>query len=337
MDNSQNISLEIRKLRGMEEAAECARLMSTSEPWITLRRDYDLCFKMLTDSRREVYTALLRQELVGFMILQMRGPFVGFIQTVGVKQEWRNKGIGSRLLKYAEDRILKVTPNVFMCVSSFNPKAQKLYSRMGYQVIGELKDFIVPGHSEILLRKFIAPLTEFKPNYDTREEQSLTNVVIRPAGTGDIEALCNLYIEFHEFHVSGIPDRLVSVEKIDSSQTQELRRNLEKIIKDGNSVIFAACIDDRIVGLAEVYLRKDEPHPAKKSYTYGHLQSLVVTEKSRLKGVAKRLVEFAEKWSKERGASEMRLDIWEFTEGPLQFYERLGYRTLRRNLVRVFD
>ena len=29
-------------------------------------------------------------------------------------------------------------------------------------MIGELKDYIVPGHSEILLRKSTGPLTEFK-------------------------------------------------------------------------------------------------------------------------------------------------------------------------------
>jgi hypothetical protein len=37
---------------------------------------------------------------------------------------------------------------------------------------------------------------------------------------------------------------------------------------------------------------------------------------------------------KANGASEMRLDVWEFAAGPLEFYERLGYRTLRRALVR---
>ena len=47
-------------------------------------------------------------------------------------------------------------------VSSFNKKAQELYERLGYETVGELKDYIVPGHSEILLRRTIAPITEFK-------------------------------------------------------------------------------------------------------------------------------------------------------------------------------
>jgi len=42
----------------------------------------------------------------------------------------------------------------------------------------------------------------------------------------------------------------------------------------------------------------------------------------------------AEDWAREHGAAEMRLQTWEFDGDPLPFYIRLGYRTLRRTLVR---
>jgi len=156
------LAVVIRKLETAHEAQECARLMVHSEPWITLRRTYDDSVRMLRDPSREVYVAVIGEQVVGFIILRMRGIFIGYIQTVGVRPEWRNRKIGSRLVRFAEDRIFRETPNVFLCVSSFNKKALVLYKRLGYNVIGKLKDFIVPGHSEILLRKTIAPLTEFK-------------------------------------------------------------------------------------------------------------------------------------------------------------------------------
>jgi ribosomal-protein-alanine N-acetyltransferase len=161
-ERSNNTSLEIRKLSNEDDAQQCAQLMASSEPWITLRRTYENSLRMLHDTSREVYVAKINDEFVGFIVLIMSGAFVGFIQTLGIKPEWRNKGIGSRILKFAEEMIFKKAPNVFLCVSSFNEKAQRLYHRLGYQVIGELKDYIVPGHSEILLRKSIAPITEFK-------------------------------------------------------------------------------------------------------------------------------------------------------------------------------
>ncbi len=158
-----NSNLEIRRLEGKEEAHECALLMANSEPWITLRRSYDDSLGIISDPSREVYLALHEGKMVGFIILVMQGALVGYIQSVGVWPEWRNKGIGSRLMKFAEERIFGETPNAFIFVSSFNERALRLYRRLGYEIVGELREYIVPGHSEMLLRKTIAPLAEFEP------------------------------------------------------------------------------------------------------------------------------------------------------------------------------
>ena len=160
--NVRELEMEIRRLGSRADAEICARMMANSEPWITLRRDYDASLKILTDPSREVYLAMVSDEIVGFTILTMHGAFVGYLQSVCVAPQWRGKGIGSQLMDYVEKRILGETPNVFICVSSFNERVQKLYERRGYEVVGELKNWIVPDHSEILLRKTIAPLTEFK-------------------------------------------------------------------------------------------------------------------------------------------------------------------------------
>ena len=161
IDGSRS-DLEIRRLKIPDEVDVCAELMSGSEPWKTLRRTYEEAFMMLTDPAREVYVAVLGGEVVGFTILRMEGVFVGYIQTVGVMPGWRNRGIGTRLIDFAERRIFERFPNVFLCVSSFNKEARRLYERLGYDEVGELRDFIVPGHSEILMRKSRSPLSEFK-------------------------------------------------------------------------------------------------------------------------------------------------------------------------------
>jgi ribosomal-protein-alanine N-acetyltransferase len=162
MEGSQLRAVEIRSLRGTREAERCAQVMCASEPWITLRRSYEDAYQMLTDSSHEAYLALIHGQIAGFMILNMKGAFTGYIQTLCVFPGWRNMGLGTRLIGFAEERIFRDSPNAFMCVSSFNQKAQRLYERLGYRVVGEFKDYIVRGHSEILLRKSIAPFTEYK-------------------------------------------------------------------------------------------------------------------------------------------------------------------------------
>lgn len=151
----------IRAMATEREAETCARLMAASEPWITLGRGYEASLRVVQDPSREVYLAREADEIVGFVIICMTGAFVGYIQTICIDPARRGQGLGSRLVAFAEARILRESPNVFMCVSSFNRDAQRLYQKLGYQVIGELTDYIVRGHSEILLRKTAGPLATF--------------------------------------------------------------------------------------------------------------------------------------------------------------------------------
>jgi GNAT superfamily N-acetyltransferase len=60
----------------------------------------------------------------------------------------------------------------------------------------------------------------------------------------------------------------------------------------------------------------------------------MVAARWRKQGLGKRLVRAAERWANEMGASEVRLDTWEFPGDPTEFYKKIGYRTLKRNWVR---
>ncbi len=84
---------------------------------------------------------------------------------------------------------------------------------------------------------------------------------IRKAVANDIKAFSHLNYTFHEFHVAGVPDRLVtsgSIEKFDCSQ---LITELKKIFENPDAKIFVADMDDHIISPAEIYLREDESNP----------------------------------------------------------------------------
>lgn len=158
-----NASLRIRRLQGEADAGACAYIMSTSEPWVTLGRTFDICLARVTDPERETWVACDGHDVLGFIVLSMQGPFIGYVQTVAIRADQRGRGLGSRLLGFAEERILRETPNVFLCVSSFNPLAFALYERLGYERIGDLRDYVVSGHAEILMRKSTGPLVASRP------------------------------------------------------------------------------------------------------------------------------------------------------------------------------
>jgi [ribosomal protein S18]-alanine N-acetyltransferase len=156
-------ALRIRPLATPAEAEACARLMAGSEPWLTLDRGFEASLRIISDPTREVHLAEDAAGLAGFLILCLIGPFVGYIQTVCVAPDRRGQGVGTRLLAFAEERIFRVSPNAFLCVSSFNREARRLYERLGYVYVGELSDYLVRGYAELLFRKTLGPWSEFTP------------------------------------------------------------------------------------------------------------------------------------------------------------------------------
>jgi ribosomal protein S18 acetylase RimI-like enzyme len=152
----------VRPLADAAEAAECARLMASSEPWLTLGRGYEECLAVVSDPAKEVYVLPDAAGLAGFVVVDMRGVLRGYIQSICVASDRRGRGVGTELLGWAEDRIRRDSPNVFLCVSSFNTAAQRFYVRLGYELVGTLPDFVVAGHDELLLRKSAGPWASFR-------------------------------------------------------------------------------------------------------------------------------------------------------------------------------
>jgi len=141
--------------------AICADMMSKTDPWITYTMDHALCLKAFEGDCKEVYVLENENEIIGFAILQVCGSFKGYIQSLCVNEKFRGKGMGTKLLHFCEERVLKISPNIFICVSSFNKGAMKLYYEFGFKPVGELNDFVREGFTELLLRKTFGPIVGY--------------------------------------------------------------------------------------------------------------------------------------------------------------------------------
>jgi [ribosomal protein S18]-alanine N-acetyltransferase len=150
-----------------DDYAWCARLMAGSEPWITLGRDLAECRAVLVRPGTELFVArgLVARDTAspdqprpsGFILVAPYGLAGSpYIASIAVAAEARGRGIGSELLRFAEQHFAG-REHLFLLVSSFNLRAQQFYRRHGYEFVGELKDYIVKGHSERLLHKGLPP------------------------------------------------------------------------------------------------------------------------------------------------------------------------------------
>jgi len=127
--------------------------MASTEPWLTLRPNPEACEAVFRRSGCEWFLAQQGEKGVGFILLQSSGlagsPYVG---AIAVTSDARGHGVGSLLLAFAEQHY-STAQNIFLCVSEFNSRAIALYKRIGYEQVGLLKDYIVDGHDELIMRK----------------------------------------------------------------------------------------------------------------------------------------------------------------------------------------
>jgi ribosomal protein S18 acetylase RimI-like enzyme len=136
-----------------QEYEWCAHVMAASEPWITLGRDLAGCRAALNRPGTELFVARNQAQPAGFILVAPLGLAGSpYVTSIAVAPEAREQGIGSQLLHFAEAQFA-ASGHIFLLVSSFNHRAQQLYRRHGYELVGELKDYVVPGQSELILHK----------------------------------------------------------------------------------------------------------------------------------------------------------------------------------------
>lgn len=137
-----------------EERDWAATLLAGSEPWITLGATLEQCRKACRDPEYLVYVARSGGQLCGAIVLHRRGVASSpYIKSITVAEEHRSKGAGTALMDFAEDLFRGEARHIFLCVSSFNTRARALYERRGYHSVGEFKDYVIEGASEILMHK----------------------------------------------------------------------------------------------------------------------------------------------------------------------------------------
>ncbi len=133
-----------------------AGLLASTEPWITLKITAEQCHKNCHDPEYQLFVASVGDNPGGIILLDPRGVAGSpYIKSIAVFPHFRGQGIGTELLSFAEKLYCNRSHHLFICVSSFNLKARKLYERYGFEALCEFRDYIIEGASEILMHKRI--------------------------------------------------------------------------------------------------------------------------------------------------------------------------------------
>ena len=152
-------------------------------------------------------------------------------------------------------------------------------------------------------------------------------LVIRQATALDYGAVSLLYRQVDDLHSASLPQAFRATEGPSRGLTY-----VESLLEDEAACILLAERAGKVVGLINVSLRESPPLSFLVPRRMGSVDDLVVDGAARRSGVGRALMAEAETWARERGASAMELNVYDFNADAIDFYQELGYRTLSRRL-----
>lgn len=147
---------------------------------------------------------------------------------------------------------------------------------------------------------------------------------VRMATETDLPRINELRRQVNELHVEGRPD------VFRPGFGQELQDYVNVLFAGEGHEILVAENEDGIVGFACLkYIDRPES-PYRKASRFVDIEEIAVDSCCRRQGAGRLLVDAVRARARETGYARIELNMWEFNENALAFYERIGFRTYRR-------
>lgn len=150
--------------------------------------------------------------------------------------------------------------------------------------------------------------------------------MVRLATEADLERINELRQQVNRLHVEGRPDIFRP------GFCDELRDRARTLLSSPGHDILVCEREGAICGMACVdYVVKPES-PYGREQRFYHVEELGVDAAWRRQGVARELTDFMRADARRRGLDRIVLDVWEFNDEALVFYDAMGFKTFRRML-----
>ena len=149
-------------------------------------------------------------------------------------------------------------------------------------------------------------------------------MIVRFAKESELDRVNELRKQVNDIHVEGKPD------VFKPGFGDELRDFVNVIWNDPEQEIVVAEDDGVICGFAVLHHINKPENPFMKERDFIDIDEFCVDKDYRRKGAASAMVSFIKEFAKEKGFSRIELNMWEFNQDALAFYEAAGFKTFRR-------
>ena len=149
-------------------------------------------------------------------------------------------------------------------------------------------------------------------------------MIIRFAKENELVRVNELRKQVNDLHVEGKP------EVFKAGFNDELRDHIYNIWDDPEQEIVVADLDGTICGFAVLHHIVKPATPFMYERDFIDVDEFCVDKDYRRQGVASEMITFMRNYAREKGFNRIELNMWEFNQDALAFYEAVGFKTYRR-------
>lgn len=155
----------------------------------------------------------------------------------------------------------------------------------------------------------------------------IKNIKIKKAAAEDCGRIAELLKQIGGYHHNGRPDMFRA------NLTKYNADELKKILQIPERPVFAAFdANNKIIGYAMCEIQTFENHKAYNNHKSLYIDDFCVDEKYRNTGIGSMLFEKCKEYAKEQGCYCIDLNVWEFNQSAVKFYEKCGMVTRSRKM-----
>jgi len=152
-------------------------------------------------------------------------------------------------------------------------------------------------------------------------------ISVRKATAEDYNSLCELFNEIDALHRDNLPH--IFQKPNGAAREKDYYLGL---IADENLALLVAEAGEKLVGFVHVIVRDTPAMPVFVPRHYAIVDGIVVKSEFQNHGIGRILMDKVQEWAIARGATSIELNVYEFNETAISFYERLGYHTVSRKM-----
>ncbi len=157
------------------------------------------------------------------------------------------------------------------------------------------------------------------------------SLTIRIAERRDYSGICHLFAEGDAFHADALPERFRIVHPARSQAW------FTDVLTSAAHQLLVAEMEQRLVGLIEFRMVTLAACPPVAARTFVSIDSLIVAEGHRRRGIGRQLMRAMEQWADERSIATIELNVYAFNDPAIRLYEELGYTVLSQRMEKKLE